>query len=49
MTEAFAATVLLPAVRANASLRALDTHSLGHTAPSAREAQDVVNGRAAAR
>jgi hypothetical protein len=46
MTEALAAAVLLPAVRANASLRALTTgrHSL-----SEREAEDVVNRRAATR
>jgi hypothetical protein len=48
ITEAFAAAVLLPAVRANASLRALDTHGLDHTPPGAREAEDVVFRRAAA-
>jgi hypothetical protein len=45
MSEAFARDVLLPAVRANASLRALDT---GRRTASGREAEDIVNGRAAA-
>jgi hypothetical protein len=44
ITDAFAATVLLPAVRANGSLRSLRTG--GHW-PSAREAEAVVRGRAA--
>jgi hypothetical protein len=45
ISEAFARDVLLPAVRANASLRAL--HTDRHW-PSELEAEDIVNGRAAA-
>jgi hypothetical protein len=45
LSEAFAAVVLLPAVRTNASLRALHT---SRRWPGEREAEDVVNGRAAA-
>jgi hypothetical protein len=46
ITDALARVVLLPAVRANASLRVL---RMGRTWPGAREAEDVVNVRAAAR
>jgi hypothetical protein len=42
MSDAFAADVLLPAVRANSSLRALTT---GAQHPGAREATDVVSSR----
>jgi hypothetical protein len=45
-TEAFAADVLLPAVRANASLRVLAT---GREWAGERDAEDVVNGRAGTR
>jgi hypothetical protein len=45
VTEACARDALLPAVRANAGLRALD---VGRRAGSARTARGVVNGRAAA-
>ncbi len=48
MTEAFAADVLLPAVHANESLRALDTR-VRYYWPGAREAEDIVNSRAATR
>jgi hypothetical protein len=47
ITEAFAADVLLPAVRASGSLRAL-AWGRGFSWPAEREAADVVNGRAAA-
>jgi hypothetical protein len=43
--DAFAVGVLLPAVRANASLRALVTHCVGDDEPSdaaAREAEALV-------
>jgi hypothetical protein len=46
ITAAFAADVLLPAVRANASLRVL---TAGRTYAGQRSAEDAVNGRAAAR
>jgi hypothetical protein len=49
ITGAFAAAVLLPAVRANASLRDLATTSMGVDTPALREAEAIVNGRAAAR
>jgi hypothetical protein len=45
VTEACARDALLPAVRANAGLRALD---VGRRAGSARTARGIVNGRAAA-
>jgi hypothetical protein len=45
LTEAFAADVLLPAVRVNRSLRALTTER--HW-PAEREAEEVVARRAAA-
>jgi hypothetical protein len=46
ITEAFAADALLPAVRANASLRAL---TAGRTYAGQRSAEDAVSSRAAAR
>jgi hypothetical protein len=46
ITEAFAADVLLPAVRANASLHALTAR---RTYTGERSAEDAVNSRAAAR
>jgi hypothetical protein len=46
ITEAFAADVLMPAVRVNASLRALETERRW---PGEREAEDVVNVRAVTR
>jgi hypothetical protein len=45
LTEAFTAVLLLSAVRANASLRALNT---GRRWPAEREAEEVVSRRAAA-
>jgi hypothetical protein len=45
ITEAFAADLLLPAVRANVSLRALDVSNWTGTHPGAREAKELVSRR----
>jgi Ran GTPase-activating protein (RanGAP) involved in mRNA processing and transport len=49
ITEAFVAAVLLPAVRANACLRILETAGGGGNWPGEREAEEIVNRRADAR
>jgi hypothetical protein len=44
-SKAFAALVLLPAVRANTSLRTLSTHAHGRQSDAAREAEALVKSR----